>query len=101
MDGTMRLSPGFVAASIRYLNENPGIAGVGGAIIDRDLSNMDFVQRARRFDADRRPGRVTRLNARGVRRSAIVSVGHVTDRKMHGAKNWNWLLVCTGAVAVR
>jgi glycosyltransferase involved in cell wall biosynthesis len=87
MDGDMRLDAGFVAAGIRFLDGNPTVAGVGGAIVDRDAVNLEYEQRAKRFDPDRRPGLVTRLNGSGLyRRSAIEAVGYLTDRNLHGCE---------------
>jgi glycosyltransferase involved in cell wall biosynthesis len=90
MDGDMRLDAGFIAAGIRFLDENPKVAGVGGAIVDRDVANLEYEQRARRIDPDRRPGLVTRLNGSGLyRRSAIESVGYLTDRNLHGCEEFD------------
>lgn len=87
MDGDMRLDPNFLAAGIPFLERNPTVGGVGGAVVDRDTSNMEYAQRARRYDPDRRPGPVSRLNASGLyRRSAIDSVGYATDRNLHGGE---------------
>jgi glycosyltransferase involved in cell wall biosynthesis len=87
MDGDMRLDAGFIATGIRFLDENPTAAGVGGAIVDRDVANLEYEQRAKRFDPDRRPGLVTRLNGSGLyRRSAIESIGYLTDRNLHGCE---------------
>jgi glycosyltransferase involved in cell wall biosynthesis len=87
MDGDMRLDEGFLAAGIRFLDENPTVAGVGGALVDCVVANLEFEQRARRFDPDRRPGPVTRLHGSGLyRRSAIESVGYLTDRNLHGCE---------------
>jgi glycosyltransferase involved in cell wall biosynthesis len=87
MDGDMRLDAGFVAAGIRFLEDNPKVAGVGGAIVDRDVVNLEYEQRAKRFDPDRRPGPVTRLNGSGLyRRSAVDAVGYLTDRNLHGCE---------------
>jgi glycosyltransferase involved in cell wall biosynthesis len=87
MDGDMRLHAEFPAAAIRYLEEHPEVAGVGGAVIDRDLDNLEYVQRVKRFDPDRRPGVVTRLNGSGLyRRTAIEAAGYLTDRNLHGGE---------------
>jgi glycosyltransferase involved in cell wall biosynthesis len=87
MDGDMRLDAGFIAAGVRFLEDNPTAAGVGGAIVDRDVVNLEYEQRAKRFDPDRRPGLVTRLNGSGLyRRSAVEAVGYLTDRNLHGCE---------------
>lgn len=87
MDGDMRLDGPFLAAGIRFLRENPTVAGVGGTLVNRDVVNLEYVQRLRRFDPDRQPGPVTRLGGCGLyRRSAIDSVGYLTDRNLHGGE---------------
>ncbi len=87
MDGDMMVHDGFLAAAIRFLDDDPTVAGVGGFVIDREIANLEFEQRNRRHDRDRHPGPVTRLNSCGLyRRSAIESIGHVTDRNLHGAE---------------
>src|SRR5262245_26870480 len=87
IDGDMRLHRDFVAAAVEFLEYNSSVAGVGGYVIDQEISNLEFEQRNRRHDPDRQPGPVTRLNGCGVyRRSAIESVGHLTDRNLHGGE---------------
>jgi glycosyltransferase involved in cell wall biosynthesis len=87
MDGDMRLHADFLPAAVCFLEENEKIAGVGGAVVERELGNLEYAQRARRFDPDRQPGPVTRLNGCGLyRRSAIEAVGYLTDRNLHGAE---------------
>jgi GT2 family glycosyltransferase len=87
MDGDMRLHRGYLPAAIRFLEDNPTVAGVGGYNIDRELSNIEFAQRSERNDPDRACGHVTRLNGSGVyRRAAIESIGNLTDRNLHGGE---------------
>src|SRR5262245_60820706 len=40
VDGDMRLRPGFLAAAVRFLDENPAIAGVGGILSEQEGSNL-------------------------------------------------------------
>jgi glycosyltransferase involved in cell wall biosynthesis len=87
IDGDMRLHGDFLPAALALLNENATLAGVGGLVVEREIANMEFEQRNKRRDPDRRAGPVTRLNGCGVyRRSAIESIGHLTDRNLHGAE---------------
>jgi glycosyltransferase involved in cell wall biosynthesis len=87
IDGDMRLYADFLPAALEFLGKNPTVAGVGGLVIDRDISNLEFEQRSKRHDPDRRAGTVTRLNGSGVyRRSAVESIGHLTDRNLHGGE---------------
>lgn len=87
MDGDMQLRRSFLAAGIGALRENPALAGVGGAVVDHDADNLEYTQRVRRLDPDRRPGPVTRLGGCGLyRRAAITGVGYLTDRNLHGGE---------------
>jgi glycosyltransferase involved in cell wall biosynthesis len=87
MDGDMRLHRRFLAAGMRYLQDNPTVAGVGGTVINRDVINLEYLQRLRRFDPDQRPGPVARLGGCGLyRRAAIHSIGYLTDRNLHGGE---------------
>lgn len=90
MDGDMRLRKEFLPAALEFLEQNQNLAGVGGHVVERDVSNLEFEQRNKRFDRDRHAGLVTRLNCSGVyRRSAIESVGYLTDRNLHGAEEFD------------
>ena len=85
IDGDMRLYRGFLWAAIQALEQQPNLAGVGGIIVEREGVNLEYVKRAGSSDPDRQPGLVTRLDCGGVyRRSAIESVGYLTDRNLHG-----------------
>src|ERR1700722_11538071 len=87
VDGDMQLHGGFLAAALQFLERNPAVGGVGGFVIDREISNLEFEQRTKRHDPDRRVGPVTRLNGCGVyRRSAIEAIGYLTDRNLHGGE---------------
>jgi glycosyltransferase involved in cell wall biosynthesis len=87
IDADMRLHDGFLPAAIKFLDEHPDVAGVGGILFERETSSLEFEQRSKRPDPDGRPGYVTRLNGTGVyRRSAIETVGHLTDRNLHGGE---------------
>ena len=87
IDGDMRMRPGFLSAAIRFLEERPDIAGVGGMLSEHQTSNLEYVKRNAREYAVRQPGLVTRLDGGGVyRRAAIESVGYLTDRNIHGGE---------------
>jgi len=89
-DGDMRLHDGFLPAAIEVLRANPTVAGVGGTVIDLGIDNLEYEQRSKRHDRDRRVGSVTRLNGSGLyRRSAIESIGYLTDRNLHGAEEFD------------
>lgn len=90
IDGDMRLYREFLAAAIQYLETNPNLAGVGGIIVEREETSLEYIKRAGGTDPDRRPGLVKRLDCGGVyRRSAIRSVGYLTDRNLHGGEEFD------------
>jgi glycosyltransferase involved in cell wall biosynthesis len=87
IDGDMRLHKEFLPAAIRFLEENPTAGGVGGIIVERETDNLEFAQRSRRYDRGRQAGPVSYLDCSGVyRRSAIQSVGYLTDRNLHAGE---------------
>jgi glycosyltransferase involved in cell wall biosynthesis len=110
MDGDMRLRPRFLADGVRFLDSHPECGGVGGAIIDHGADSLEYAQRLRRPDPDRKPGPVTRLSGCGLyRRSAIAALGYATDRNLHGGEELElaarlhaagWMLVRIGCPAV-
>jgi glycosyltransferase involved in cell wall biosynthesis len=90
IDGDMRLHPTFLPAAIDALQQNPRLAGVGGAVFEHGVVNEEYEQRSKRYDPDRRVGFVTRLNSSGLyRRAAIESIGYLTDRNLHGAEEFD------------
>jgi glycosyltransferase involved in cell wall biosynthesis len=110
IDGDMRLHKEFLPAAIRFLEANPTAAGVGGIIIERETGNLEFAQRSSRHDRGRQPGPVSCLDCSGVyRRSAIQSVGYLTDRNLHAGEELDlgarlhargWMLARMGVPAV-
>ena len=87
IDGDMQLESNFIAVAIQTLRTSSSVAGVGGAIRDSGILNEEYEQRNKRHDPDRRIGRVTRLNCAGLyRRTAIESIGYLTDRNLHGGE---------------
>jgi glycosyltransferase involved in cell wall biosynthesis len=90
VDGDMRVNSGFLAAAIDTLSRNPSLAGVGGVLSEPSVVNEEYEQRRKCHDPDRHPGRVTRLDCSGLyRRTAIESIGYLTDRNLHGAEEFD------------
>jgi glycosyltransferase involved in cell wall biosynthesis len=103
MDGDMRVQPGFLPVAIEMLARNPGLAGVGGAIIEPNVVNEEYEQRRKRHPG-RHVGRVTRLDSSGLyRRAAIESIGYLTDRNHHGGEEFDLgaRLHCAGWTLVK
>jgi glycosyltransferase involved in cell wall biosynthesis len=85
IDGDMRLHRKFLAAAIRFLQDNQDCAGVGGMIVEREADNLEYVKRASARDPDRLPGIVDHLDCGGLyRRAAILTAGYFGDRNLHG-----------------
>jgi glycosyltransferase involved in cell wall biosynthesis len=113
IDGDMTLAPGFVDAAIAYLRANPQVAGVGGAVEERNLETEEFRIRnaAMAYEPHRRPGLVDRLDGGGVyRRAAIAEVCYFSDRNLRSfeefdlavrlaAKGWKLARIAVPAVA--
>lgn len=90
IDGDMQLQSDFLAVAIDTLNQNPSLAGVGGLLSEPSLVNEEYEQRRKRHNPDRQAGRVTRLDGCGLyRRTAIESIGYLTDRNLHGAEEFD------------
>jgi glycosyltransferase involved in cell wall biosynthesis len=90
MDGDMLLDPGFLGQAIAFLEANPTVGGVGGKVIEMNLENLEFARRVSRGGAEYNAGPVDRLNGGGVyRREAVVSVGYLSDRNLHGYEEFD------------
>ncbi len=84
IDGDMRLEVGFLPDALRFLKDHPDFAGVGGIVVEREASNLEYVKRASAHDVDRVPGVVAQLDCGGLyRREAIEAAGYFGDRNLH------------------
>lgn len=110
MDGDMVLEPGFLPRAVALLDSDPGLAGVGGRVEDRELGCLEYQRRALHDDSHMRPGEVDRLNGGGLyRRAAIEEVGYLSDRNLHSYEEFDlgsrlrargWRLARIDALAV-
>lgn len=85
IDGDMTLLPGFLEAGLAFLESHPDVAGVGGEVIERNLSTLEFQIRAAAVQDEkhRREGLVDRLDGGGIyRMEAIRQVGYFSDRNL-------------------
>lgn len=90
MDGDMVLDPGFIAAGLAFLHDHPDVAGVGGGVVERDLTSVEYQRRVRRGTPDLVPGFVDRLSGGGLYRTeAVASVGYFSDRNLHGHEEYD------------
>ena len=65
MDGDMVLDAGFIKRGLDFLSRNPSVAGVGGLIVEKNVTNLEFRRRVKRKSADQLAGSVGRLNGGG------------------------------------
>ncbi|WP_336973132.1 glycosyltransferase [Sphingobium aromaticiconvertens] len=105
LDGDMLLDPGFLPAAIDYLERHPDVAGVGGELRERIVSNQEFLIRAR-AGAKLRPAgeKVDNLDGGGLyRRSAIEQVGYFADRNLRAFEELDlgWRLRVAGWTLAR
>lgn len=92
IDGDMTLAPGFIAASLAFLDAHPRVAGVGGQVIERNLEAEEFQIRAAAMarEAHRRAGPVDRLDGGGVYRTAAIrETGYFSDRNLHSFEEFD------------
>lgn len=92
IDGDMTVHADFIRQAIAYLDENPGVAGVGGVVTEKVIANAEFAIRAAALaiDADRKPGPTDRLDGGGVYRSAAIrDVGYFADRNLHAFEEFD------------
>ena len=88
MDADMELCPGFLEAAVAALQDDPGLAGVGGRLIEMS-SAMEFRERMLRASPDERPGVVRRISGCVLyRRSAISQDGYLMDRNLHNMEEF-------------
>jgi glycosyltransferase involved in cell wall biosynthesis len=85
IDGDMELDERFLKRAVDFLAEHRLTAGVGGAVAEKNVVNLEFQRRGKRANPDLEAGEVDRLNGGGLyRRAAIDSVGYFSDRNLHG-----------------
>lgn len=90
MDADMQLRPGFLAAALEFLDAHPGVAGVGGRIVEMNLHCMEYRERALRNAAHLAPGEVDRLDGGGLyRREAVLQAGWLSDRNLHAYEEFD------------
>jgi glycosyltransferase involved in cell wall biosynthesis len=85
LDGDMLLDADFLDEAIAYLEANLSVAGVTGHVEELQIANLEFARRVQRNAPENRTGSIDRMNGGGLyRRSAIESVGYLSDRNLHG-----------------
>ncbi len=89
MDGDMELQPGFLTQALGLLQQRPELAGVGGQVLELNADHLEYRARNEKPQAQARSAEVDRLDGGGLyRRSAIESVGYLSDRNLHSYEEY-------------
>ncbi|MFC0806871.1 glycosyltransferase family 2 protein [Ensifer sp. P24N7] len=90
IDGDMLLDAAFLKDAVRFLADNPAMAGVTGHVEEMHISNLEFARRVSRNAPENRTGPIDRMNGGGLyRRSAVDDVGYLSDRNLHGYEEFD------------
>jgi glycosyltransferase involved in cell wall biosynthesis len=92
LDGDMELDAAFVDRTVKLLDAEPGVAGVGGYISEMLVANFEFEHRNQRLMDGRlsHPAEVRYLAGGGLyRRSAIDDVRYLSDRNLHSNEEFD------------
>lgn len=89
MDGDMELMDGFLAQALSFMQQHPDIAGVGGRVLEMNLSSPEYRTRHALW-AELNAGPSSRLDGGGLyRRSAIEAAGYFSDRNLHSYEEFD------------
>lgn len=88
LDGDMRIDRDMLVRGIAYLDQNPNVAGVGGSVIEQNLSGHEFQVRAQKAKAFEGP--VDSLDCGGLyRMKALREAGYLADRNLHSFEEFD------------
>ncbi len=89
MDGDMQLQAGFLPKALALLRARPELAGVGGQVLELNTEHLEYRARNEKPQAQTHNAEVDRLDGGGLyRRSAIESVGYLSDRNLHSYEEY-------------
>ena len=84
LDGDMEMLPGFLPAALAFLQQNPGVAGVGGQVVEANITGLEYIARMERGALHMGQGSVDRLDMGGLyRRAAVEQAGYLSDLNLH------------------
>lgn len=90
LDGDMLMLEDFLSHALDFLRAHPGIAGVGGHVVEQNKTSLEYIARGDRVLAHMQPGSVDRLDGGGLyRRSAIDASGYFSDRNLHSYEEFD------------
>lgn len=89
LDGDQALHRAFISEAIAMLDQQPDVAGVGGQVVEKNLSNHEFLARTKRALQHFKPGETRSLNTGGLyRKSALDDAGYFTNRNLHSYEEY-------------
>ncbi len=89
VDGDMQLIDGFLEQALAFMHDHPDIAGVGGRVLEMNLSSPEYQVRHDLW-AQSKSGQASRLDGGGLyRRSAIEAAGYFSDRNLHSYEEFD------------
>lgn len=90
LDGDMQMVPGFLEEALVFLAQHPEVGGVGGRVVEQNLTSLEYRERALRAAPHMSPGDVDRLDGGGLyRRRAIEEAGFLSDRNLHSYEEFD------------
>ena len=90
LDGDMEMLDGFLPLALDFMKAHPEVAGVGGQRIEANPARLQASARQEQTQEPLKPGSVERLDGGGLyRRSAIESVGYLSDRNLHSYEEFD------------
>lgn len=90
LDGDMLLDADFLDEAIRFLADNPSVAGVTGHVDEMLVSSLEYARRVQRNAPENRIGPIDRMNGGGLyRRTAVEQAGYLSDRNLHGYEEFD------------
>lgn len=90
LDGDMEFLPGFIEQAVSYLDQHPGVGGVGGIIKEMNTQSLEYIARMERASGHMQAGIVDRLDMGGLyRRSAIEQVDYFSNKNLHSYEEYD------------
>jgi len=90
LDGDMEMLPGFLPAALAFMQAHPGVAGVGGRVVEMNTSSLEYLARVERGQGHMQAGEVDRLDMGGLyRRAAVEQTGYFSNRNLHSYEEFD------------
>ena len=90
LDGDMEMLPDFLPGALAFMQSHPGVAGVGGRVVEMNTSSLEYLARVERGQGHMQAGEVDRLDMGGLyRRKAVEQTGYFSDRNLHSYEEFD------------